>query len=328
MTVPDATAITAPTLLLCSETDDLSGLLPTFEAAAAAQACPGLRVACWLPDTPPEVLGNVVAIAGWFVPLGLPAQLPRLRLLASIGAGVEHLLRDTGLPPGLPVTRIVDPAQAKGMAEYVLWAALHHHRDLDRLLAQQARCEWRMPPQRPASAYRVGIMGLGAMGAEVARTLAAHGFDVHGWSRRPATLEGVTTWAGPDGLPSFLSGLDMVVSLLPLTPETRGLFNADWFGALKRGAVFVNCGRGEQLVVPALQAALRSGHLRGAVLDVFEHEPLPADDPLWAEPGVVITPHMASSASDAVIAGQIVTNTARVLARQPPLHAVDRQRGY
>lgn len=327
MTAPDASAVTAPTLLLCSETDDLSGLLPTFEAAAA-QACPGLRVACWASDTPPDVLANVVAIAGWFVPIGLPAQLPGLRLLASIGAGVEHLLRDTGLPPGLPVTRIVDPAQAKGMAEYVLWAALHHHRDLDRLLTQQARREWHMPAQRPASAYRVGIMGLGAMGAEVACTLATHGFDVHGWARRPATLPGVTTWAGPDALQPFLSGLDMVVSLLPLTPETRGLFNAEWFATLKPGAVFVNCGRGEQLVIPALQQALRSGHLRSAVLDVFEHEPLPADDPLWVEPGVLITPHMASSASAEVIAGQIVENTARALAGQGLLHAVDRERGY
>lgn len=318
---------TAPTLLLCSETDDLSGLCGEFERAAARD-CPGLQVRCWTPDTPAAELQGVVAIAGWFVPMGLPARLPRLRLLASIGAGVEHLLRDPDLPPGLPVTRIVDPAQARGMAEYVLWAALHFHRDLDRVLAQQARREWRMPAQRPASAFRVGIMGLGAMGAEVARTLAAHGFDVHGWARRPAALDGVTTCAGREAMRPFLAGLDMVVSLLPLTPETRNLFNADWFAALKPGAVFVNAGRGELLVVPALLEALRSGHLRGAVLDVFEHEPLPADDPLWTEPGVVITPHMASSASAEVIVGQIVENTARALVGQVPLHAVDRQRGY
>lgn len=317
----------APTLLLCSETDDLSGLCGEFERAAARD-CPGLRVACWTPDTPAAELQGVVAIAGWFVPLGLPARLPRLRLLASIGAGVEHLLRDPDLPPDLPVTRIVDPAQARGMAEYVLWAALHFHRDLDRLLAQQARREWRMPAQRPASAYRIGVMGLGTMGTEVARILAAHGFDVHGWARRPAALDGVTTWAGPEAMRPFLARLDMVVSLLPLTPETRNLFNADWFAALKPGTVFVNCGRGEQLVVPSLVDALRSGQLRGAVLDVFEHEPLPADDPLWTEPGVVVTPHMASSASAEVIAGQIVENTARVLARRALLHAVDRLRGY
>lgn len=319
--------MTAPTLLLCSETDDLSGLCGEFERAAARD-CPGLRVLCWTPDTPDAELQGVVAIAGWFVPMGLPARLPRLRLLASIGAGVEHLLRDPDLPPDLPVTRIVDPAQARGMAGYVLWAALHFHRDLDHVLAQQARREWRMPSQRPVSAYRVGVMGLGAMGAEVARTLAAHGFAVHGWARRPAALDGVTTWAGPEAMRPFLAELDMVVSLLPLTPETRGLFDANWFATLKPGAVFVNCGRGEQLVVPALQNALRSGHLRGAVLDVFEREPLPADDPRWTEPGVVITPHMASSASADVIAGQIVADAARVLVGQAPLHAVDRQRGY
>ncbi|MGM9427534.1 2-hydroxyacid dehydrogenase [Hydrogenophaga sp. MI9] len=317
----------APTLLLCSETDDLSGLRGAFEAAAA-QACPGVQVVCWTPQTPAAVLDQVVAVAGWFVPVGLPARLPRLRLLASIGAGVEHLLRDPGLPSDLPVTRIVDPAQARGMAEYVLWAALHFHRDLDRVMARQAHRQWRMPAQRPAAAYRVGVMGLGAMGAEVARTLAAHGFDVHGWTRRPQSLPGVTCWAGDDALRPFLAGLDMVVSLLPLTPQTRGLFDADWFAALRPGAVFVNCGRGEQLVEPALLDALRRGHLRAAVLDVFEHEPLPADSPLWGEPGVLVTPHMASAASDEAIAGQIVGDTARVLAGQPPLHAVDRQRGY
>jgi glyoxylate/hydroxypyruvate reductase A len=317
----------APTLLLCSGTDDLSGLCGEFERAAA-QDCPGLRVLCWTPDTPTTELQSVVAIAGWFVPMGLPARLPRLRLLASIGAGVEHLLRDPDLPRDVPVTRIVDPAQARGMAEYVLWVALHYHRGFDHMLAQQTRREWRMPAQRPALAFQVGIMGLGAMGAEVARKLAAHGFEVHGWSRRPAALDGVTSWAGPDAMRPFLAQLDMVVSLLPLTTETRGLFNADWFAALKPGAVFVNCGRGDQLVVPALVDALRKGHVRAAVLDVFEHEPLPADDPLWAEPGVIVTPHMASSASVDVIAGQIVANTARVLDGQVPVNAVDRARGY
>lgn len=234
-------ATAAPTLLLCSETDDLSALQPAFEAAAARE-CTGLRVVCWSPDTPTAVLDRVVAIAGWFVPPGLPARLPRLRLLASIGAGVEHLLRDPDLPPGLPVTRIVDPAQARGMAEYMLWVALHFHRGFDRLLAQQARREWRMPAQRPAAAFRIGVLGLGAMGAAVAHTLAVHGFEVHGWSRRPATVGGVTTWAGPEALFPFLAGLDLVVSLLPLTAETRGLFDPRFFAALPPGAVFVNGG--------------------------------------------------------------------------------------
>lgn len=316
-----------PTLLVCSATDDLRDLLPLFEAAAARD-CPGLRVQLWTPDTPAADLHDVVAIAGWFVPPGLPAQLPQLQLLASIGAGVEHVLRDPALPAHVPVTRIVDTEQARGMAEFVLWSVLHYHRDMDRVQAQQARAQWRMPVQRPAAHTKVGVMGLGAMGLEVARTLAAHGFATKGWARSARTIDGVATFAGADALPDFLHDLDIVISLLPLTADTHGLCNADWFGQLPRGAVFVNCGRGEQVVVPDLLAALRSGQLRGAVLDVFEHEPLPATDPLWTEPGVIVTPHMASSASGAVIAAQIVADTARVLAGQAPVHAVDIARGY
>lgn len=319
----------APTLLVCSETDDLGDLCEPLRRAAATD-CPGLRVALW---TPQAGLGavdpaSVVALAAWFAPRGLPARLPGLRLMASIGAGVEHVLRDTTLPVALPVTRIVDPDQARGMAEFVLWAVLHYHRGMDQVFQQQTQRVWRMPPQRPASQTRVGVMGLGAMGAAVATTLAAQGFAVSGWSRSPRVLEGVTVWAGEACMDDFLAPLDVVVSLLPLTGHTRDLCDAAWLARLKPGAVFVNCGRGEQVVVPDLVDALRSGHVRAAVLDVFAHEPLPAGHPLWSTPGVVVTPHMASAASGEVIARQIMANTARVLAGQAPLHTVDRQRGY
>ena len=318
-----------PTLLLCSETDDLADLLEPLRQAAA-QDFPGLSVALWSPqdglgDTDPA---SVVALAAWFAPLGLPANLPQLRLVASIGAGVEHVLRDTGLPEALPVTRIVDPDQARGMAEFVLWAVLHHHRGLDQVLRQQADRVWRMPRQRPAAQTRVGIMGLGAMGAAVATALVEQGFAVSGWSRNPRPIAGVTGWAGDACPDAFLAALDVVVSLLPLTEQTRGLCDARWFALLKPGTVFVNCGRGEQVVLPDLVEALRSGQLRAAVLDVFEHEPLPPDDALWTTPGVLVTPHMASAASGEVIARQIVGNTARALAGQPLRHTVDRQRGY
>jgi glyoxylate/hydroxypyruvate reductase A len=315
----------APTLLLCSETDDLGDLRSVFEAAAA-ELCPGLRVALW-----PEVAAgdaHVVALASWFAPRGLPAALPGLRLIASIGAGVEHVLRDPCLPAGVPITRIVDAQQARGMAEFVLWAALSYHRGLDQVQQQQQQAVWRMPPQRPAAQTRVGVMGLGAMGAEVARCLAAHGFEVHGWSRRPQAIHGVRTWAGNEQLGDFLRPLDIVVSLLPLTEHTRGLCDARWFARLKPGAAFINCGRGEQVVVPDLLEALELGQLRGAVLDVFEHEPLPPEHPLWHTPRLLVTPHMASSVSPQAMARQIVGDAARVLAGQVPVHVMDRARGY
>lgn len=318
-----------PVLLLSSESDDLSYLQPAFEAAVA-RLCPGLRIVLSPPADGMAGVdpADVVAMAAWFAPVGLPARLPRLRLMASIGAGVEHVLRDASLPAGLPVTRIVDAEQARGMAEYVLWAALHFHRGLDQALHQQASGIWRMPPQRPAAQTRVGVMGLGAMGAEVARVLAAHGFAVSGWSRSPRLLPGVACFHGAGQMSAFLSDLDIVVCLLPLTEETRGLCNAAWFAQLKPGAAFVNAGRGEHVVLPDLLDALERGQVRGAVLDVFEHEPLPADHPLWHTPRLLVTPHMASSASPDTIAQQIVADTARVLAGEAPLNAIDRQRGY
>ena len=319
----------APTLLLCSETDDLSDLLPHFEQAVA-ELCPALRVALWrkgggLGGIDP---GSVVGLAGWFAPMGLPASLTGLRLIASIGAGVEHVLRDPDLPRWVPITRIVDAGQSQGMADFALWATLHYHRGFDQVLQHQAQRRWHMPAQRAAANTHVGVMGLGAMGAHVALALAGYGFTVNGWSRTPRELKGVATSAGAAALEAFLRPLDVVISLLPLTAETRGLCDANWFAQLKPGAAFVNCGRGEQVVVPDLLEALRSGHLRGAVLDVFEHEPLPPDHVLWAEPGVVVTPHMASSVSPEIMARQIVGNTADVMAGRQPLHVVDLMRGY
>lgn len=318
-----------PTLLLCSETDDLADLRQPFEQAAA-ELCPALRVAMWSSGQGLAALQsqNIVALAAWFPPLGLPARLPHLRLIASIGAGVEHLLRDPDLPPGVALTRIVDPEQTQGMIDFVLWAALYYHRGLDQAQQQQRLAQWRMPAQRSTARTHVGVMGLGNMGAEVAMALSRHGFAVSGWSRSPRELPGVCTWSGARQLDGFLRSLDVVVSLLPLTPETRGLCDASWFARLKPGAALVNCGRGEQVVVADLLDALRSGRLRGAVLDVFEHEPLPPGDPLWHEPRIVVTPHMASSTSPEAMARQIVANTVRVLAGREPLHRVDTVRGY
>jgi glyoxylate/hydroxypyruvate reductase A len=166
------------------------------------------------------------------------------------------------------------------------------------------------------------------MGKQTARCLRDSGFDVRGWSRSAHTLEGVQTYAGDAQLPDFLAPLDLVVCLLPLTAATHSLCDAAFFGRMKPGAAFVNGGRGEQVVLPELLAALDSGHLRGAVLDVFNAEPLAADDPLWRHPRLCITPHMASSASDATIVQQIIGNVLRLLGGQDVLHTMDRERGY
>lgn len=312
------------TLLVCSSTDPLQGLVDQF-AAAAATLMPDLKIKLW-PE--PYDADDVIAVAAWHPPTGLFGTLPNLRLVASIAAGTEHILRCPDLPADMLVTRIEDPDQARGMAEYVLWAALHYHRGFDQMARQQSSKLWVMPSQAPISEFRVGILGLGLMGKQVAFTLRDNGFTVSGWARSAQQLEGITCFAGDDALAAFLAPLDLVVCLLPLTQATRGICNAAFFAQMKKGAAFVNVGRGEQVVLSDLTAALDSGHLRGAVLDVFAKEPLAEDDALWTHPRIVLTPHMASSSTDATITAQILDNVLRVRQGQQPLYAMDRQRGY
>lgn len=171
-------------------------------------------------------------------------------------------------------------------------------------------------------------MGLGELGGLVAQQLAAMGYAVGGWSRTPRSLDGVQTFSGDQGLQPFLARTDVLVCLLPLTDATRGILGADCFAALPAGAALIHCGRGEHLVVDDLLAALDSGQLRGAVLDVFETEPLPAEHALWRAPGVVVTPHMASMAGFDVVVRQIADNVARLRAGEPLQHQVDTVHGY
>lgn len=263
----------------------------------------------------------------WNPPAGSFARMPNLRLVHSIAAGIDNLRRDPTLPH-VPVCRIVDPEHRQGMAEYVLWGVLHFHRHMDRILANQARRVWEMPAQQPASARTIGVMGLGALGGHVAQTLANMGFRVRGWARSVKQLDGVETYASERSLGDFLTGLDMVVCLLPMTEQTRGVLNAQAFARLSQGAVIINCGRGEHVVPRDLQAALESGQVRGALLDVFEQEPVPSDDPIWTMPGVIVTPHIASFASREAVAAQIIANVRRLERGEPLQNQADPTAGY
>lgn len=287
------------------------------------EVAPELEVIVW-PD--PAFREAEVAMC-WNAPAGVYAQMPRLRLVHSIAAGVDNVVAGQDLR-GLPVCRVVDPRLAEGMVQYVLWSVLHFHRRLDLAQANQRARIWQRPPLQPASDCRVGLMGLGQLGTPIARALLGLSYAVNGWSRSAHALDGLTLYQGPEALPAFLAATDVLVCVLPLTASTRGILNRDTFAALPRGAAVVNCGRGEHLVVPDLLAALDSGQLRGAVLDVFAHEPLPADDPLWAAPGVVVTPNMATMASSTVVAQQVAQNVRRLVAGEPLVNQVDPGRGY
>lgn len=256
-------------------------------------------------------------------------RYPKLRLIVSMGAGVDHLLRSPGPPPGVPVARLVDRRLTQGMAEWVLLNVLRFHRQDPEYRALQAAGEWRELPAPPdTGARRVGLLGLGELGGAAARVLLALGFPVLGWSRRPKALPGVACHHGPEGLEAVLRRSDILVCLLPLTPETRGVLNARTLGLLPRGATLLNAARGGHLVQEDLLAALDSGQVAGAALDVFEPEPLPPDHPFWRHPRVVMTPHAASITVPESAAPQVVENLRRAREGRPLLNLVDFSAGY
>lgn len=309
-----------PTLIFCSRTDD-----PDEWREAFRHAAPDLTFRVW-----PEVGEPAdVEVALVWDPLGEELlRFPNLKLIASLGAGVDHLVGSTKLPNGVPLTRIVDEDLTQGMVEYVLLSVLALHRQVPAYAEQQRRGVWRVLEQPRAWQRRVGILGLGVLGSACARELVAIGFDVAGWSRRKKTVSGVTGFAGAAQLTSFLARSDILVCLLPLTPDTEGLLDAQAFAALPRGASFVNAARGPIAVEADLIAALRSGQVDHAVLDVFSEEPLPADNPLWRLPNVTITPHVASITSATSGAILVAENLSRVRKGEAPLYQVDADKGY
>lgn len=294
-------------------------ILPVPALAAPMRAAihalvPGLELHEWQRDTPEALLARVPVMLAWRFPPQLAGRLPALRWVCSSAAGVDKLMVPE-LPAGVPVSRIVDPDQALGIAQYVATLVLAHVRELPRYQAQQAARDWTRHPMS-AARHRVGVLGYGEVGAEIGRVLGALGFAVQGWRRSSGPLHG------------FLAGCDIVVNALPLTPATAGLLDAAAFAAMPRGAYFVNIARGAHVVEADLIAALAAGHLAGAALDVQQHEPLPPDDPLWAAPGVFITPHIAGQSLPQVVAAQFVAGLQALARGEPPPNQVDRARGY
>lgn len=257
----------------------LSGLLPEFEVRDFDD--PGDRAA-------------VQYAVVWAPPAGGIATFPNLKAVVSVGAGVDHVLRDPQLPKHLPILRTTGPDMIQRLREYVALHVLTHHRDLAITDGYQARAHWQQIVTPVAGKRRVGIMGLGQIARACAATLVSLGFDTAGWSRSGGSLEGVTVFAGKEALPAFLARTEILVCLLPLTAETRDILNAETFAQLPKGARLINAGRGAHLVEADLIDALASGQLAGATLDVFRTEPLPPDHPFWSHPAIRVTPHVAS----------------------------------
>ena len=264
----------------------------------------------------------------WRPEPGFLASLPNLKLILSLGAGVDHLLGDPQLPQHLPIVRLVDPHMTAAMSEYVVLQVLRlHRRDLDYRARQEAGL-WHELDQQNAVKRRVGILGLGELGRDAAKKLRALGFDVAGWSRGERTVPGVASYAGANGLPQLLGRSEILVCLLPLTAETEGILNGSTLALLPKGAALVNAARGAHLVEEDLLAALASGQISAAVLDVFREEPLPAGHPFWRHPRVILTPHVAAFTNPATAAPIILDNIRRFEEGRPLLNRIDPARGY
>lgn len=276
---------------------------------------------------------DVAHVASWKHPPGSLAGLPNLEAIFSLGAGVDHLIGDPRLPD-VPIVRVVDPDLTGRMSEYVVLHCLMHLREQRRYDAAQLQKLW-VEEQHPPAArdVRVGVMGLGVLGADAARKLKVMGFDVAGWRRSPKAIEGVGAYSGQDGLGAFLGRTDILVCLLPLTAETRGVLNKGLFRKLARdgrlrGPVLINAGRGGLQVEADIVASLDDGTLKAATLDVFETEPLPPDSPLWTHPAVTVTPHNAAASDADAISAYIAEQIRRFEAGEPLAHVIAPNLGY
>ncbi|AMJ61392.1 2-hydroxyacid dehydrogenase [Bosea sp. PAMC 26642] len=285
---------------------------------------PNLPFRMW-PDVGDPAL--VRYIAAWLPPDDIATAYPNLEVLFSVGAGVDQLDLDA-VPSHVKVVRMLDPSVPEIMAEYVVTAVLSLHCDVLTHAAQQQSGIWNPLPSRSAGSRRVGVLGLGQLGRLACNKLATAGFRVAGWSRSRHEIDSIETFVGADEFDAFLGRTDILVCLLPLTPATQGILGGSVFSRLPHGAMIVNVGRGGHLDQAALLAALDSGQISGAVLDVTDPEPLPSNHPMWQHPRILLTPHIASAAQPETSVEVILDNLQLLRAGKDPIGLIDRQRGY
>jgi glyoxylate/hydroxypyruvate reductase A len=276
-----------------------------------------------------EAAAEVRLAVAWNPPADAFDRYPNLKAVCSIGAGADGILRCPSLRDDIDVVRVVEPAQAQMMSGFVIWHAIWHQRRFAIYFANQRDKVWKRVAQRTAQEVPVGILGYGAIGARVAADLAMLGFPVKVWSRTAKPVPaGIIGFHGREGLNAMLRDTEILVNLLPLTAETRGILNRDVFSAMKPGGYLIQVGRGEHMVEADLLAALDSGQLAGAALDVFLAEPLPPEHRFWSDPRIVLTPHDACDVSLPAVGRTILATAEAVEAGVRPRDAVDRGVGY
>lgn len=309
------------TILYAAEADEAAQWTDSLRALD-----PSLEIRFWPEWGDPATVDFVVV--GGRSPGDL-SVFPKLKAIQSTWAGVNHLLRSAGLPQGVPIARMVDRGLTGSMTEFVVYQVLDEWRRGPELRAAQKDARWVETMPRLAKDCRIGILGLGTLGTDIARKLDDLGFSVSGWSRSVKEAGGgIRSFGGAENLPAFLSDLHILICLLPLTAETENILGAELFGHLPDGAVLINVGRGAQLKEADLLAALASGRIRRAVLDVFREEPLPETHPFWRHPQITITPHVAAITRAGTGADDILENYRRAMSGQGLLNQVDVRKGY
>lgn len=287
-----------------------------------AAALPGADIAVWQPGAPQADYAVV-----WAPPQQFMDEQPGLKALFNIGAGVDALLK-LRLPPQALVVRLDDAGMAVQMAGYVCHAVIRHFREFDAYEADMAAGRWGYRKPRLRSDFPIGVMGLGVLGERVAKALAQFDFPINGWSRSPKVIEGVRAFSGTEQFNDFLAASRVLVNLLPLTPETADVINADTLARLRPGAYIINVARGAHLVEDDLLAAIERGHVAGATLDVFRTEPLPAGHPFWNHPRITITPHTSARTLRDESIAQIARKMAALQRGDTVAGVVDAGRGY
>ncbi|NNE22393.1 MAG: glyoxylate/hydroxypyruvate reductase A [Rhizobiales bacterium] len=285
---------------------------------------PGVPIYCSFDEAAAD---KVVMLASIKLYPGVAAGLPNLQLVQKLGAGVDAIVADPDLKPAVRVTRLKPDAPAREIAEFCLAYVLREQRNMLFHQANAAMGQWVEREPRETLKTTVGVLGLGHIGGRTAKMFAGLEFNVIGWSRTPRQIDGIDCRAGDNALPGMLGECDYVASILPSTPQTRGLFDAELLTHMKPGSVIINAGRGDLIVEDDLIAALDADRLGGAVLDVASEEPLPEDSPLWRHPKVTVTPHVSGWHLDSLVP-DVVENYKRLMDGKPLMNEVDRAAGY
>lgn len=283
---------------------------------------PGVDLVVYPEEHDPEDIDYAIT---WNHPPGIFRNYPNLEVVASMGAGVDHIMRDQDIPEEVKITRVVDEQLSKDMSLFVLALVLEHMRNLS---FHHCSDEWEVRKYKRTGDITAGIMGLGVLGSAAAETLVKNDFRVLGWSATPKEIAGVQTFAGNEQLDAFLSETNVLICLLPLTPETENILDRNLFEKLRKGSYLINVARGGHLVEEDLLEFVENEHLSGASLDVFRTEPLPKEHPFWSDPRIKITPHIASVTHPRSVVPQLMENYYRMQQQKKLKNVVARRKGY